>query len=71
MEKFNMTPSVSHFALVASGMKKKPKALLQQWLGPENVREVDKTFIRDLVSKKQDIWIPLFYKMETFNMTGL
>jgi alpha-N-acetylglucosamine transferase len=69
MEKFNMTPSVAHVALVASDIKKERKALLQQWLGPENVREVDKSFIRDLVPKKQNLWIPVFYKMETFNMT--
>jgi hypothetical protein len=69
MEKFNMMPSVAHVALVASDMKKKPKSLLQQWLGPENVREVDKSFIRDLVPKNRDLWIPVFYKTEAFRLT--
>jgi hypothetical protein len=62
-----MIPSVTHIALVAKDMKKKDKELLQEWLGPENVREIDKTLIRRKVNK--GLWSQVFSKIEFFNMT--
>ena len=67
MEKFNMTPQVSHVALVASDMKPESKALLTEWLGPKNVREVDKNFVRDYVP--DGLWVQVFSKIEAFNLT--
>lgn len=67
MEKFNMTPSIDHVALIPNDMSKKSRALLQEWLGKDNVRQVDKTFIRDKVP--QGCWIPVFSKLEFFNLT--
>lgn len=67
LKKFNMTPSVTHIALVAKDTKKEDKALLREWLGSENVREIDKTIIRRKVHK--GLWGAVFSKLEFFNMT--
>jgi hypothetical protein len=68
LKKFNMIPSVTHIALVAKDMKKQDKELLEEWLGPENVREIDKTIIRRKVDKS--LWSQVFSKIEFFNMTN-
>jgi hypothetical protein len=67
MEKFNMTPQVSHVALVASDMEPESKALLTEWLGPKNVREIDKNVVRDYVP--DGLWVEVFSKIEAFNLT--
>ena len=67
MEKFNMTPQVSHVALVASDMEPESKALLTEWLGPKNIREIDKNIVRDYVP--DGLWVEVFSKIEAFNLT--
>jgi hypothetical protein len=67
MEKFNMTPQVSHVALVASDMEPESKALLVEWLGPKNVKEIDKNVVRDYVP--DGLWVEVFSKIEAFNLT--
>jgi hypothetical protein len=47
-------------------MKPESKALLTEWLGPKNVREVDKNFVRDYVS--DGLWVQVFSKIEAFNL---
>ena len=67
MEKFNMTPVIRHIAIVPENMSSKSKALLQEWLGSDNVREVDKNYIRKKVPR--GLWVPVFNKLFAFNMT--
>ncbi len=62
-----MLPKIRHIALIPSTMSSNSKALLRQWLGPENVRKVDKNNIRKRVPK--GLWVPVFSKLEAFNMT--
>ena len=64
MQKFNMT--ARHVALIPENMSKKSKTMLHEWLGKENVKEVDKNLIRKKVPK--GLWIPVFNKLEAFNM---
>lgn len=66
MEKFDMLPAVEHVAVVTSDTSPQAKNVLKEWLGPANVREMDKTFITDKVheSLKRDDFI----KVEVFNM---
>jgi hypothetical protein len=67
MKKFNMTSSgIRHVALIPEKMSKRSKALLQEWLGNDNVREVDKKFILKKVPK--GLWVPVFNKLEAFNL---
>jgi hypothetical protein len=67
MKKFNMTPQVSHVALVASDMKQESKALLVEWLGPKNVRDIDVSVVRKYVP--DGLWYQVFSKIEAFNVT--
>lgn len=68
LEKFNMTsPAIRHIAIVPEKMSGKSKALLQEWLGTDNVREVDKNLIRKKVPK--GLWVPVFNKLFAFDMT--
>jgi hypothetical protein len=67
MIKFNMTPQVSHVALVASDLSPESKALLVEWLGPKNVRDVDVNFVRNHVP--DGLWYQVFSKIEAFNVT--
>jgi hypothetical protein len=67
LKKFNMTPAVQQVVLVASDMEHKNKELLVEWLGAQNVREIDKSFVRNHVPN--GIWGAVFSKIEFFNMT--
>ena len=67
LKRFNMTPSAKHVVLVASDMPPSFKALLAEWIGPENVREIDKTSIRRKLAP--GLWPHVFSKLEAFNLT--
>jgi hypothetical protein len=68
MKKFNMTPPhVSHVALVASDMRPESRALLVEWLGPKNVRDIDVSVVRNHVP--HGLWYQVFSKIEAFNVT--
>jgi len=67
MKKLNMSPAIAQVVLVASGMKSKHKDLLREWLGDENVLEVDEKFVRDHVPG--GVWSVVFSKIEFFNLT--
>lgn len=61
-----MLPSVEHVVVVTSDTPQKTKNILKDWLGPGNVREMDKRFIMDKVHdslKRED-----FAQIEAFNM---
>lgn len=67
MLKFQMLPSIQHVVLVASDMKKNDKELLIEWLGKDNVIQIDETFIRNKVP--DGVWANVFSKLEFFNLT--
>lgn len=67
MLKFHMLPSIRHVALVASDMKKKDKKLLEEWLGQDNVIQVNEGIIRNQVP--DGVWGQVFSKLEFFNLT--
>ncbi len=69
MIKFKMLPVIRHVALVASDMKESDKALLVEWLGKDNVQEVDKNIIRDQIPKGNRVWVQVFSKLLFFNLT--
>jgi len=66
MERFDMLPTVEHVAVVTSETSPKAKSLLQEWLGPGYVREMDKQYILDKVH--DDLRRDEFVKTEAFNM---
>ena len=67
--KFKMIPAVEHVVLVASDMPLEYVALLEKWIGPDNVRATDKNYIRDMVSGDDGLWAHVFSKLEAFNLT--
>lgn len=69
LRKVNMTPHIRHVALVAQDMKSKHKSLVREWLGEENVWEINKSTIRKQVPKGNQLWGAVFSKLEFFNLT--
>jgi hypothetical protein len=67
MKKFGMLPTVEHIAVVYKDISPTSRALLEEWLGPEQVREIDRNFIVDKVH--DDLRQGDFLKTEAFNMT--
>jgi len=66
--KYNMTSKVSQVVVVPNSMEKKYKDVLIKWIGKENVRSVDKSYILDRIVDK-GTWKGVFNKMWLFNLT--
>jgi hypothetical protein len=67
MKKFGMLPTIEHIAVVSQDLSPKSRKLLEKWLGPKQVREIDRNFIVNKIPdglRRQD-----FLKTEAFNMT--
>ena len=67
MKKFGMSPTVEHIAVVSKGISSTSRALLEEWLGPAQVRQIDRSFILDKVH--DDLQQGDFLRTEAFNMT--
>lgn len=67
MMKFHMLPAIRHVVLAASDMKGSDKELLIEWLGADNVIEVNATILRSQVP--DGVWSEVFSKLEFFNLT--
>lgn len=67
LRKLGMTPTVAHIAMVSSAMSKKSKALVTEWLGPQQVVEFDRDALLDKVNRglRQGV----FLKLLAYNMT--
>jgi len=66
--KYNMTSKVSQVVVVPNSMIKKNKDVLIKWIGKENVRSVDKSYIHNRIID-EGIWKKVFNKMWLFNLT--
>ena len=67
LRKLGMTPTVAHIAMVSSEMSKKSKALVTEWLGPQQVVEFDRDVLLEKVhgGLRQGV----FLKLLAHNMT--
>mmetsp|Transcript_44599 Transcript_44599/g.49996 ORF Transcript_44599/g.49996 Transcript_44599/m.49996 type:complete len:382 (+) Transcript_44599:168-1313(+) len=70
MLKLGMTPDVvSHVVVVPHNFNSTNLKIVEQWLGPENVRKVDPNDIMRHIPEKQELWKAVFHKLFLFNLT--